>query len=300
MEKLRRERLETPDRDFIEIDWLGEGNGPLVMLLHGLTGSSRSGYIAGLQQTLWKRNIRSVALNFRGCGGERNRLARAYHSGDTGDIDWLYRTLRQREPDTAMAAVGFSLGGNVLLKWLGEQGRKADLVAAVAVSVPLQLNVCADKMDCGFSKIYRNRLIWELKRYMKEKYRHLQRLGRHSEAEKIQRLGEMSEIESFWQYDDKVVARLHGFDSAEHYYRVSSSRQFLKHIAVPTLVIQAYDDPFMTPEVLPLEHELSERVEFEVTQGGGHVGFISGHVPFRPCFWLERRIPDFLRQQGLT
>lgn len=296
---VRRERLETPDQDFVDIDWLGEGDGPLVILLHGLTGCSSSGYIVGLRQVLSRQGLRSVTLNFRGCSGEPNRLARAYHSGDTGDIDFLYRTLRRREPDTFMAAVGFSLGGNVLLKWLGEQGSHVDLAAAAAVSVPLQLNVCADAMDSGFSKVYRDRLIYELKQYMHDKYRHLQKLGQHDEAEKISGLGDMSDIESFWQYDDRVVARLHGFDSAEHYYRLSSSRQFLKKIAIPTLLIQAYDDPFMTPEVLPHEHELSRYVCLEVTQGGGHVGFISGRFPLRPKFWLEQRIPDFIRQQGL-
>ncbi|WP_305908841.1 hydrolase [Methylomarinum sp. Ch1-1] len=296
---LQRERLPTPDGDFVDIDWCGEGPGALVMLLHGLTGSSRSGYIQGLQKALWHQGIRSVALNFRGCSGEPNRLARGYHSGDTGDIDFVYRTVRRREPDTKLAAVGFSLGGNALLKWLGERGAKLNLSAAAAICVPLQLDICATTMDRGVSRIYRDRLIRDLKAYIHDKHQYLIRAGNIREAEKIARLGDLSKIRSFWQYDDQVVAALHGFNSATHYYRVSSSRQYLKNIAIPTLLIQDLDDPFMTPEVLPGNDEMSACIRLETTQGGGHVGFVCGHNPCKPDYWLERRIPEFLYQQGV-
>ncbi|MGR9052496.1 MAG: hydrolase [Gammaproteobacteria bacterium] len=290
----RRERLATPDGDFLVLDWCGEGDAPLVMMLHGLAGCSRSGYMKGLQAALWSSGLRTVAMNFRGCTGESNRLARCYHSGETEDIDFAYRTLHRREPGTPVAAVGFSLGGNVLLKWLGEQGPRLPLFAAVAVSVPLLLNVCADKMDRGFSKIYRRHLLNCLKRYMQVKQRFLEDSGNVSEAEKIGRLGDLSAIESFWQYDDRVVAKLHGFKDVHDYYRRSSSRQFLAGIKVPTLLIQADDDPFMTKAVLPERGELSPSVRLEVTRGGGHVGFVTGATPFRPQYWLERRIPAFL------
>ena len=128
---IKRERLITPDKDFIDVDWCGEGKQPIVMILHGLAGSSQSGYVKGLQQVLLTQGFRSVTLNFRGCSGESNNLARCYHSGETDDINFLYQTLRQREADTPIAAVGFSLGGNVLLKWLGEQGDKLSLFSAV-------------------------------------------------------------------------------------------------------------------------------------------------------------------------
>lgn len=183
---LRRERLTTPDNDFLDIDHCGETGQPIVILLHGLTGSSESGYIKGLQHALAKMGLRTVALNFRGCSGESNRLARCYHSGETEDIHFLYRILREREPETPMAAIGFSLGGNVLLKWLGEQGNRLDLFAAVAVSVPLVLSVCASKLDRGFSKIYRGNLLGELKRYVRLKLQHLETLGIEAEAEKNQ------------------------------------------------------------------------------------------------------------------
>jgi predicted alpha/beta-fold hydrolase len=290
----RRERLTTPDYDFIDVDYCGSGSQSLVILLHGLTGSSQSGYIKGLQNALLKQGLRSAALNFRGCSGQSNNRARCYHSGETEDIHFLYQTLRRREPDTPLAAVGFSLGGNVLLKWLGEQGDQLELFAAVAVSVPLLLGVCATKLDSGFSKLYRINLLRELKAYMRDKLLHLDRLGQTEEAMRIRALGDLSGIRSFWQYDDRVVARLHGFNDVHDYYRRSSSRQYLKSVAVPTLVIQAVDDPFMTQEVLPGLDEISPKVQLEFTRYGGHVGFVSGLNPFSPAYWLDQRIPEFL------
>lgn len=292
-----RERLITPDNDFVDIDCCGKGNQPLVILLHGLTGSSQSGYIKGIQHVLLEHGFRSIALNFRGCSGESNNLARCYHSGETEDIHFLYQTLRRREPDTPIAAVGFSLGGNVLLKWLGEQGKKLSLFSACAVSVPLVLSTCATKLDTGFSKIYRNSLLGELKQYLKLKHQHLISTDRLAEAEKISQLGDLSKVQSFWQYDDQVVAKLHGYLSAEDYYQKSSSRYFLGLIKIPTLLIQAEDDPFMTQDVIPHQDELSEMVTMELIKGGGHVGFIAGVNPFKPQYWLEQRIPAFLKQQ---
>lgn len=290
----RRERLTTADHDFIDIDYCGTGSQPLIILVHGLTGSSQSGYIKGLQSVLFKQGLRSAALNFRGCSGSSNNRARSYHSGETEDIHFLYQTLRQREPYTPLGVVGFSLGGNVVLKWLGEQGNQLDLFAAVAVSVPLLLGICATKLDNGFAKFYRVNLLRELKTYMQIKLHHLEHIGQAEEAMKIRELGDLSAIRSFWQYDDRVVAKLHGFNDVHDYYRRSSSRQYLKSISVPTLLIQAVDDPFMTTEVLPRLNELSPQVHVEFTRHGGHVGFISGSVPFRPQYWLDRRIPEFL------
>lgn len=295
--ELRRERIITPDNDFLDIDWCGEGNLPLVILLHGLTGSSQSIYIKGLQHILLKQNYRSVALNFRGCSGQSNHSYRCYHSGETQDIDFLYKTLREREPKTPFAAVGFSLGGNVLLKWLGEQQNNVNLFAAVAVSVPLVLSICATKLDFGFSKIYRANLLRELKDYIFKKQQHLQKMGKIEHAKKLEQLGDLTAIRSFWEYDERVVAKLHGFKNAHDYYARSSSRQFLKNIVVQTLIIQALDDPFMTPNVIPNADELSPFVTLELTQNGGHVGFVTGKNPFKPDYWLEKRIPEFLQQQ---
>ncbi len=290
----RRERLATPDADFIDLDWYGDGDSPLVILLHGLSGSSHSSYILGLQRALLAQGFASVAMNFRGCSGVSNRLARCYHSGETEDVDFLYRTLRQRHPCRAMAAVGFSLGGNVLLKWLGERGGQLDLFAAVAVSVPLVLSECATRLDYGFSKIYRDRLLAELKQYMSNKLSHLQAIGADIEVSKLRDLGDLSAIRSFWQYDDRVVAKLHGFAGVDDYYRRSSSRQFLPKIRVPTLLIQAADDPFMTPAVLPEPGELAPQVTLELHQSGGHVGFVAGCRGLKADYWLDSRIPGFL------
>lgn len=290
----RRERLITPDDDFIDVDFCGTGDQPIVMLLHGLTGSSQSGYIKGLQSVLLSQGFRSAAINFRGCSGPSNNRARCYHSGETEDTHFLYLTLRQREPKTPIAAAGFSLGGNVLLKWLGEQGGQLDLFAAVAVSVPLVLGICATKLDKGISKIYRRSLLNDLKVYMQKKLRHLESIGHDYDALKLKELGDLSTIESFWDYDDRVVAKLHGFNNVHDYYSRSSSRQYLRSIATQTLLIQAVDDPFMTSEVLPELDEISPSVRLEFTARGGHVGFITGDIPFRPHYWLEDRIPQFL------
>lgn len=295
--KLRRERLITPDNDFLDIDWCGEEHLPLVILLHGLTGSSQSIYIKGLQHILLKNNYRSVALNFRGCSGQPNHSYRCYHSGETQDIDFLYKTLREREPETPFAAVGFSLGGNVLLKWLGEQQNNVNLFAAVAVSVPLVLSICSTKLDFGFSKIYRANLLSELKDYIFKKQQYLQKMGEIEHAKKLEQLGDLTKIRSFWEYDERVVAKLHGFKNAQDFYARSSSRQFLKNIVVQTLIIQALDDPFMTPNVIPHVDELSSSVQLELSQKGGHVGFVTGKNPFKPDYWLEKRIPEFLQQQ---
>jgi len=291
---VRRERLPTPDQDFLDLDFCDAVDGPLVLLLHGLTGGSASVYILGLQSALLRKGYSSVALNFRGCSGVQNNTSRCYHSGETTDFDFVYQTLRRRYPAKPMAAVGFSLGGNVLLKWLGEQGDAAGLFAAVSVSVPLLLDKCATRLDKGLSRLYRAVLLAELKTYVREKQRHLLAIGNVKAAETVADLGDLSGIHSFWEYDERVVARLYGFDGAADYYRRSSSRHFLKLIRTPTLMVQAADDPFMTADVLPAVDELPECVRLEVTENGGHVGFIAGNNPLKPVYWLEDRILSFL------
>jgi predicted alpha/beta-fold hydrolase len=292
-----RERLPTEDGDFIDLDWYGEPPAPIVMLLHGLTGSSQSNYIKGMQTALFRRGLRSVALNFRGCSGTPNRTWRCYHSGDTADLDYLYRSLEQREPTTPLAAVGFSLGGNVLLKWLGERGETPRLFGAAAISVPMLLHICADRMDRGFSRLYRNHLLRELKHYLRQKRAHLWRDGNIADAEKLEKLGNLSGIRSFWEYDDQVVAKLYAFRDVHDYYRKSSSRQFLKTIRTTTLIVHADDDPFMTSAVIPDADELAPQVHLEITKGGGHVGFIAASSAGQGDYWLEWRIPEFLTER---
>lgn len=282
----------TVDGDFIDLHREGDPSAPLVFLLHGLTGSQDSGYMIRLRQALRKIGWQTLTINFRGCSGRPNNKALAYHSGDTRDLDNLYRQVRASLPDIPIAMVGFSLGGNVLLKWLGESGT-ADLFAACAVSVPFRLDLCADRLDLGFSRIYRDRLLKELNEYNELKLKHLVQQGYQEEADKLLALGNLRDVKSFWEYDSRVVARLYGYENAADYYRQCSSRRFIGSIKAPTLIIHADDDPFMMPSAVPDPDELSPTVHLELTRGGGHVGFIAGKQPNRPEFWLNQRIPEF-------
>ena len=281
----RRERLELPDGDFVDLDWTPGNTGPLVIVLHGLQGSLNSLYARGIMGALQKRGMRAVFMHFRGCSGASNRLPRFYHSGDTGDLNTLVYTLREREPGTPLAAIGYSLGGNVLLKWLGEQGINAPLQAAVAVSAPFDLGDSARRLECGFSQVYQHHLLRSLRYSVEKKFRHM--------PAPIA-LGNLENLRTFTEYDNAVTAPLHGFSDVDDYYTQSSCRQYLKHIRIPTLILHAADDPFMTPAAIPQPDQLSPAVVLELSTGGGHVGFISGNSPWASCYWLEQRIPDFI------
>lgn len=290
----RRERLALPDGDFLNLDWTDDHpTQPLVIVLHGLAGSGDSAYVVGIQHALRAQGMASVVMHFRGAGGEPNRLARSYHAGDTGDLDALVQSLRARFPGRLLAAVGYSLGGNVLLKWLGEQGAQAPLLAACAVSVPFELAPCAARLDRGFSCLYRNRLRNELLRLLAEKAQALRAAGNTAEAGRIAALGDLSGITTFREFDGRVIAPLHGFRDADDYYARSSARAFLARIAIPTRIIHALDDPFMTPAVVPRPDELSAQVQLDASAHGGHVGFVQGW-PWRPRYWLEETIPRWL------
>lgn len=294
-----RERLATADGDFVDLDWCGKSAGPIVILLHGLAGNAQSAYIKGMQMALFKMGWRSVALNFRGCSDQPNHKARNYHSGDCGDIHHLYLTLRNREPETSIAAVGYSLGGNVLLKWLAEFANDISLFAAAAISVPFQLDVLASHLDRGFARIYRDALIGELKQGLSIKLDYLLRNGFDDEAQKLRILGDLSTVRSFWEFDQRVTATLFQFKDVDDYYQRSSSRQYLHKIKTPTCIIQSVDDPFMSPEVIPSANELSSSITLKVTQSGGHVGFVSGKLFAKVDYWLERYVPRYLKQAVL-
>ena len=282
---LRRERLELPDGDFVDLDWTAGVSGPVVIVLHGLQGSSNSNYARGILQSLHQHGCRAVLMHFRGCSGAPNRLPRFYHGGDTGDLNTLVNVLRTREPHTPVAAVGYSLGGNVLLKWLGEQGQHPPLSCAVAVSVPFEMNASALRLQCGFSRIYQ---------------RHLLRSLRHAVSEKSNRMimpfdfGDLDRLRTLRAYDDAVTAPLHGFVGVDNYYKQSSCRQYLRRIAIPTLVLHAADDPFLPRQAIPTQAELSPHVVLELSAHGGHVGFVCGTAPGQTRYWLEERIPAWL------
>ncbi len=279
--ELKRERIELPDGDFLDLDWTVNNDGPIVLILHGLEGSSNSKYARGLLKAIHDHGWRGVVMHFRGCSGEPNCLPRSYHSGETGDLAQIVNILRLREPETPLFAVGFSLGGNVLLKWLGEMGKQAPINAAVAVSVPFLLAESAKRLEQGFSRLYQWGLMHSMRDAVSEKRKRMQL------PLKIQ---DLSTLQTFRDFDEHVTAPLHGFAGADDYYSRSSSRQYLKGIQVPTMIIQSRDDPFMTEAVIPQPDELSPAIRFDLFDQGGHVGFVSGGSPWSPRYWLEPRI----------
>lgn len=286
------EKLDLPDGDFLNLAWSTANlpkDSPLIILLHGLGGCVNSSYVARFMQVFNQKGWRVVLMHFRGAGQELNRLPRAYHSGDTADLDHLIRTLEEREPGTKKMAVGVSLGGNVLLKWLGEHITQSIVSAAVAISVPFVLNIVANRMNIGFSRFYQTHLLNQFKEVFARKANHFK-----NPPEAIKKA---AECQCFWTFDDQVTAPLYGFNSVHTYYRESSSRKYLKNIGVPTLVIHALDDPFMTEDVLPREEELSKMITLELSKKGGHVGFIAGNTPGVPVYWLDQRIPEFFAEQ---
>ncbi|MBX8485923.1 hydrolase [Pseudomonas cichorii] len=290
-----RERMWLEDGDFLDMDWHGphEADAPLVLVLHGLTGSSNSPYVAGLQKAMASQGWASVALNWRGCSGEPNLLSRSYHSGASEDLAEVIAHLRALRPLAPLYAVGYSLGGNVLLKHLGESGSESGLLGAVAVSVPFRLDECANRIGQGFSKVYQRHFMREMLAYIRDKQRRFQHEGMSEGLAELAALGSLENMRTFWDFDGRVTAPLHGFANAEDYYRRASSRYFLGQIRTPTLIIQAADDPFVFIHSLPEPDELSDCTEFELQAKGGHVGFVDGSLK-KPGYYLERRIPLWL------
>ena len=288
---LRRERMELADGDFIDLDWLDANEQPkrIVVAFHGLEGSSNSPYVKRLMKICIERKVCSVVHHHRGCSGENNRLARSYHSGETSDMRNTLLHLRSLNPDAHIDAVGYSIGGNALAKYLGEQKEASLVNRAVIVSAPLQLSACAQRLEGGFSSIYQRRLIKLLQRKTTEKLT-------NPKLRDVMPLDpdQVKQLKTFYDFDDKVTAPLHGFADVHDYYAQCSGLQFLTSITIPTLIIHAADDPFMTDEVIPKPEQLSKHVTYELYPHGGHVGFISGGSPFRPKFFLEDRIADYL------
>ena len=289
---LQRERLELADGDFLDLDWTQNQTSaaPLVLVLHGLEGSSDSGYARGLLHTIVQRSWRGVVMHFRNCSGEPNRLARSYNAGDTDDLNLVITTLTRRQPSIPLVCVGYSLGGNVLLKWLGEQGQQAQslLQAAVAVSVPMLLDSAARRMRQGFSKLYQRYLLHTMKTNYRRKF-----TAWPESLPYLFPIDQLHQLQDFFSFDDKITAPLHGYAGVHDYYAKASSRQYLSSICTPTLILQAMDDPFMSTDVLPHAEELASSVTLEISQHGGHVGFVSGHWPWQTNYWLEQRIPAF-------
>jgi len=294
----RKEQTEThlekfffEDGDFVESVWykdLPKNDQPIVILFHGLAGSIESPYAKNLMSALYKKGFASVIMHFRGSYQKENLLPRAYHSGDTADAKAWILHIKEKYPDSTLSAVGFSIGGNMLLKLLGEWGEESPLISAVSVSAPMQLDISADTIERGFARVYQQHLLNPLKKSLLQKYK---RFDMNQELEIDEKTVE--NIATIREFDERYTAKIHGFGSAENYYLKCSAKQFLKHITTPTLIIHALDDPFMTPEILPTKDELSPAITLEISEHGGHVGFVSG-TALRPKYWLDSRIVNWL------
>ena len=287
---LRREVLRLPDGDETAVDWVVETEGtpksaPLLIILHGLEGSAESTYARMLMQSAVARQWRCCVLHFRDCGDYRNVLPRRYHAGETNDVRYFVAKLEREGQFGPIVAAGYSLGGNVLLKYLGESGAGCPLKGAAAVCVPLDLHECAEALNIGIARGYQRYLLKRMKRSVARKF------DRHTAAFDWQRA---MQSKTFAEFDDAVTAPLHGFAGKDDYYDKCSSVNFLKHIERPTLIVNALDDPFMTPDVIPDAAALSPQVTLEVSDHGGHVGFIEGGLPWRPRFYLPERLIGFL------
>ncbi len=290
----QRQRWETPDDDFIDLDWYPAPAAnadprcvfsPLLILFHGLEGSSASHYAITVLRAAAALGWNGVAVNFRGCSGEINRLPRAYHSGDSAEIDWILRRMRQLNPTRRRYAVGVSLGGNALLKWLGEQGDAAGecLHAAAAISAPLDLAACGHHLARGFNRVYTRHFLATLKHNAAEKL--LRHPGLFDEPL-------MQAARTLYQFDDVVTAPLHGFNGADDYWRRASSKPWLTGIRLPTLLLNALNDPFLPAAALPSAAQVATCVRREFPSQGGHVGFVTGNPPGR-LDWLAQRILEF-------
>jgi len=282
----RRERLETPDGDFVDFDWLeGPSSAPAVVLFHGLEGSSGSHYALALAAALQARGWRGVFPHFRGCSGEPNRLPRAYHSGDAEEIGWMLQAVRRRVDGAPLFAAGISLGGNALLQWLAREGAAANRLVsrAAAVSAPVDLVAGGRAIDQGFSRVY----VWHFLLTLKPKtYAKAQLFPQHFDLPAIRKA---YSIEAF---DDAVTAPMFGYRDAIDYWQRASSKPGLATIAVPTLVLNAKNDPFMPARFLPSPQEVSASVTLEQPEDGGHVGFLSGPFPGN-VEWLPQRLLEF-------
>ncbi|MDF1876326.1 hydrolase [Sulfurimonas sp. SAG-AH-194-L11] len=289
------QKFKLNDGDFLEAYWHYTSsttqNTPLVILFHGLTGSFESPYIQGIMQELSNNGFNSVLMHFRGCATQENLLPRSYHSGETHDALEFIQSLHAESPQRKLYGVGYSLGANMLLKLLGEVQEKSLLCRVVAVSPPMQLDICARTMNRGFAKYYQYRLLKDLKKALDKKY------DKHDMQKLLNfKRTHIKKLNTFWKYDDTFTAPIHGFNSADEYYEKCSSKQFLKDIRTPTLIIHSEDDPFMTPEVIPKQEELSNSIQLQITQRGGHVGFVGGSL-LHPEYWLEKRIVEYFKEK---
>jgi predicted alpha/beta-fold hydrolase len=284
----RRERWSTPDGDFIDVDFAQpEPRGvdaPLLALFHGLEGDSSSHYARSILRHFADRGWRAAVLHFRGCSGEPNQLLRAYHSGDSEEGDWMLRTLNARWPAAPLHAVGISLGGNMLAKWLGERGEDARFVrAAASIGSPLDLVAGGHAIGRGFNMLYTRMFLATLKSKARDK---AARFGYGIDAEVLRR------ARSLYDFDNLFTAPVHGFRDTIDYWTRASAKPLLANVRVPHLVLNARNDPFVPAASLPTDRDVSSDVVLEQPAEGGHIGFANGPFPGRLRF-LPQRLDDF-------
>jgi predicted alpha/beta-fold hydrolase len=285
-----RERIDTPDEDFIHVDWSRVGSRRLAIVTHGLEGDSGRAYMKGMVKALNRTGWDAVAMNFRGCSGEPNRKLRLYHSGETKDLHTVVSHVAALDRYDELALVGFSLGGNAILKYLGEPDHEKPVIvkAAVTVSVPCDLKGCSDRLGESRNRPY-------LRRFLKLLHRKIQTKALMF-PDKVNDKG-YEQISKLREFDDRYTAPLHGFKDANDYYEKASSRQFLPAISVPALVINAADDPFLSPSCFPIdEAKANPNLFLEIPPHGGHVGFMAFNHDGQ--YWSEKRAAAFLESVG--
>lgn len=285
------ECLPMPDGDMIDLHHLpAPDDAPRLLLLHGLEGSRQSHYVGGMLAHARARGWGATLMLFRGCGTSPNVSPRFYHSGETTDVAQVHAALRERWPHSPWLLAGVSLGGNVLLKHLGELGPGADprIRGAVAISVPFDLEAGARKISRGFARVYDRSFLRSLRR------KALAKLERYPALFDRSRL---QDARSVFDFDDIVTAPVHGFASGIDYYQRSSSLGFLPRITVPTLLLSARDDPFLPEEILERVQQIANpALTVEITEHGGHVGFVGGPAPWRAQYYAEQRTFAFFEQ----
>jgi len=305
--RYRRERWDTPDGDFVLLDWVEDHapgsrvelqgstlavqeDAPLVVLFHGLEGSSRSHYALALMAEVARRGWRGAVVHFRGCGGEANRLPRAYHSGDSAEADWILRRFTAERAGRPLYAAGVSLGGNVLLKWLGENAHAARAVVtrAAAVSAPVDLMAAGDALGRGLNLVYTRHFLRTMKAKSLAK---LTRFPGLYDAKRVRLARTLRE------FDDLVTAPLHGFAGVDDYWTRASSKPWLRYISVPALMINARNDPFLPRDALPVREDVSAAVTPDFPEDGGHAAFVGGAFPGR-VDWVPKRILDFFGSEN--
>jgi predicted alpha/beta-fold hydrolase len=288
------ERWDTPDGDFLEIHRLPAPAGtPRVLLLHGLEGTVRSHYAQGLLNEAKRRGWAADLLIFRSCGTELNRTPRFYHSGETSDLAFVLDRIVKEHPSSPIAVAGVSLGGNVLLRFLGERGTDlpTELCAAAAISVPFDLFRSSRRINRGFSRLYQKFFLGSLRRKAQQKQL------RFPDLAPADRIAALRTLEEF---DDLITGPLHGYRSALDYYEKASSLPILERIRIRTLLLSAVDDPMLPPAVLDEVRVIARRnscLELDFVEKGGHAGFIAGSAPWRPFYYAEYRVGEFFANQ---